>query len=50
MDMYFIVIRKDASALLYGSYFGQDGGDGEHVDGGTSRFRCSGRNIPGNLR
>src|SRR6185436_13039294 len=48
MDMYFIVIRKDASALLYGSYFGQDGGDGEHVDGGTSRFDA-GRNIPGNL-
>ena len=42
MDMYFIVIRKDASALLYGSYFGQDGGDGEHVDGGTSRFDAQG--------
>lgn len=37
-DMYFIVIKKNASALLYGSYFGQDGGNGEHVDGGTSRF------------
>ena len=37
-DFYFIVIQKNASALLYGSYFGQDGGYGEHVDGGTSRF------------
>ncbi len=37
-DFYFIVIKKNASGLLYGSYFGQDGGDGEHVDGGTSRF------------
>lgn len=42
-DMYFIVIRKDAASLLYGSYFGQDGGqDGEHVDGGTSRFDAQG--------
>jgi len=37
-DMYFIVIRKDATALLYGTYFGQSGGEGEHVDGGTSRY------------
>ncbi len=37
-DFYFIVIKKNASALLYGSYFGQGGGYGEHVDGGTSRF------------
>ncbi|MBC7849716.1 MAG: PKD domain-containing protein [Chitinophagaceae bacterium] len=37
-DLYFIVIRKDAAGLLYGSYFGQDGDGGEHVDGGTSRF------------
>ena len=37
-DFYFIVLRRDASSLLYGSYFGQDGGLGEHVDGGTSRF------------
>ena len=41
-DMYFIVIAKNASSLLYGSYFGQDGGDGEHVDGGTSRFDAQG--------
>lgn len=42
MDFYFIVIRKDAASLLYGTYFGQGGagpsGFGEHVDGGTSRY------------
>jgi gliding motility-associated-like protein len=38
-DFYFIVIQKNASALLYGTFFGQNGGEtGEHVDGGTSRF------------
>ncbi len=37
-DFYFIVIKKDATGLLYGSYFGQEGGFGEHVDGGTSRY------------
>jgi gliding motility-associated-like protein len=37
-DFYFIVIKKDATELLYGSFFGQTGGYGEHVDGGTSRF------------
>ncbi|MDF2187612.1 PKD domain-containing protein [Paraflavitalea sp. CAU 1676] len=37
-DFYFIVIKKDAAGLLYGSYFGQTGGFGEHVDGGTSRY------------
>ena len=37
-DFYFIVIQKNASALLYGTFFGQDNGEGEHVDGGTSRF------------
>ena len=37
-DFYFIVIKKDATELLYGSFFGQNGGYGEHVDGGTSRF------------
>ncbi len=58
-DFYFIVIKKDASKLLYGSYFGQGGGLGEHVDGGTSRFdqqgviymaicaNCEGNNVPG---
>jgi gliding motility-associated-like protein len=38
-DFYFIVIQKNASALMYGSFFGQTGGaTGEHVDGGTSRY------------
>lgn len=37
-DFYFIVIKKDATDLLYGSFFGQDGDYTEHVDGGTSRF------------
>jgi len=38
-DFYFIVIQKNASRLLYGTFFGQTGGDyGEHVDGGTSRY------------
>ena len=37
-DLYFIVISKNAQSLLYGTFFGQDGGLGEHVDGGTSRF------------
>lgn len=37
-DFYFIVLEKDAQSLLYGSFFGQNGGEGEHVDGGTSRF------------
>lgn len=37
-DFYFIVLSKFFQNLLYGSYFGQNGGGGEHVDGGTSRF------------
>ncbi|HEY0679704.1 MAG TPA: PKD domain-containing protein [Chitinophagaceae bacterium] len=37
-DFYFIVIERNATSLLYGSFFGQNGGEGEHVDGGTSRF------------
>lgn len=38
-DFYFIVIKKNASGLLYGTYFGQTNGQyGEHVDGGTSRY------------
>jgi len=38
MDFYFIVLERNAQSLLYGSFFGQDQGTGEHVDGGTSRF------------
>jgi gliding motility-associated-like protein len=37
-DFYFIVLSTNLSGLLYGSFFGQDGSVGEHVDGGTSRF------------
>lgn len=38
-DFYFGVIAKNATHLLYGTFFGQDGGAyGEHVDGGTSRY------------
>ncbi len=42
-DFYFIVLSKNAVNLLYGSYFGQNGGGGEHVDGGTSRFDPTGQ-------
>jgi len=36
-DFYFFVLSKNAQNILYGSYFGANGGI-EHVDGGTSRF------------
>ncbi|MEO6000145.1 MAG: PKD domain-containing protein [Chitinophagaceae bacterium] len=41
-DFYFIVLQRDASKLLYGTFYGQNGGVGEHVDGGTSRFDQNG--------
>lgn len=41
-DMYFFVLKKDAVSQLYGSYFGQNGGFTDHVDGGTSRFDDAG--------
>ncbi|MEJ7673157.1 MAG: SBBP repeat-containing protein [Chitinophagaceae bacterium] len=49
-DFYFIVIKKDAASLLYGTFFGQDDPIGagppetfgDHVDGGTSRFDQNG--------
>jgi len=41
-DVYFFVLEKDATSQLYGSFFGQSGGFGEHVDGGTSRFDRNG--------
>ncbi len=41
-DFYFFVLRKDAQSQLFGSHFGQDGGVGDHVDGGTSRFDANG--------
>lgn len=37
-DFYLFVMAKNASRQLYGSFFGQIGGEGDHVDGGTSRF------------
>ena len=56
-DFYFFVLKRDGTEQLYGSFFGQQGGAGEHVDGGTSRFdnkgaiyqaicaNCGGRNV-----
>jgi gliding motility-associated-like protein len=44
-DFYFIVIQKNASALLYGTFFGQNDNNksiSEHVDGGTSRYDQNG--------
>ena len=41
-DFYFFVLERNAAAQLYGSFFGQRGGFGEHVDGGTSRFDRNG--------
>lgn len=37
-DFYFFVLERDATSQLFGSHFGQNGGLGDHVDGGTSRF------------
>lgn len=36
-DFYFMVLRDDASSLIYASFFGGQTSS-EHVDGGTSRF------------
>ncbi len=41
-DFYFIVIRRDATSLLYATFFGQNGKFSEHVDGGTSRYDQNG--------
>jgi gliding motility-associated-like protein len=42
-DFYFFVLQKNAASQLYGSFFGQVGGNyGNHVDGGTSRFDAQG--------
>lgn len=41
-DFYFFVLEKNGRSQLYGSFFGQNGGAGEHVDGGTSRFDRNG--------
>lgn len=40
-DLYFIVVKRNAASLLFGSFFGENNRAGEgcdHVDGGTSRF------------
>lgn len=37
-DFYLMVLLQDAKQLLYGTFFGEFNGRGEHVDGGTSRF------------
>ncbi len=41
-DFYFIVLERNAQSQLFGSHFGQFGGLGDHVDGGTSRFDANG--------
>jgi gliding motility-associated-like protein len=44
-DFYFIVLQRNSSSLLYGTYFGQTDNDksiSEHVDGGTSRYDQNG--------
>jgi len=44
-DFYFFVLKKDATAQLFGSFFGENNslnGGNDHVDGGTSRFDRNG--------
>lgn len=45
-DMYFFVLRRDATAQLFGSFFGENNTPAQagcdHVDGGTSRFDANG--------
>ena len=42
-DFYFFVLKKDAASQLFGSHYGEYGGNtGDHVDGGTSRFDANG--------
>lgn len=41
-DFYFINLNRDATQLIYATYFGEYGGMGDHVDGGTSRFDKNG--------
>jgi gliding motility-associated-like protein len=41
-DFYLMVIENDASALVYGSFYGGNTSR-EHVDGGTSRFDRKGK-------
>lgn len=41
-DLYFMVLTRNAEMIRYGSFFGEFGGRGDHVDGGTSRFDPTG--------
>ncbi|WP_460572402.1 DUF7948 domain-containing protein, partial [Flaviaesturariibacter terrae] len=43
-DFYFFVLKKNATAQLYGSFFGENAPNNfpDHVDGGTSRFDANG--------
>lgn len=44
-DFYFIVMKKNADSLLYGTFFGENDNStsiSEHVDGGTSRYDQNG--------
>ncbi|RYE20054.1 MAG: PKD domain-containing protein, partial [Sphingobacteriales bacterium] len=41
-DFFFFVLERNANSQLFGSRFGQNGGLGDHVDGGTSRFDANG--------
>jgi gliding motility-associated-like protein len=44
-DFYLMILGKNATSLLYGTFFGgasSDNVDGDHVDGGTSRFSKNG--------
>ncbi|MBK7884347.1 MAG: PKD domain-containing protein [Chitinophagaceae bacterium] len=41
-DFYFFVLERNAQSQLFGTHFGQNGGVGDHVDGGTSRFDVNG--------
>jgi hypothetical protein len=47
-DFYFIVIEKNSTSLLYGSYFGSNS-IAEHVDGGTSRFDKQWHNLSSSM-
>ncbi|WP_445991692.1 DUF7948 domain-containing protein [Hymenobacter cellulosilyticus] len=37
-DFYLMQLAPEAVRLDYATFFGQQGGEGDHVDGGTSRF------------
>lgn len=41
-DFYLICLNRDADSLIYATFVGENGGVGDHVDGGTSRFDKNG--------